>query len=91
MKYIYLTIHYTKSRASGHIIKAETLDEAKSIAIRHGIAHPFNSSEITSRHFRILDMCKSHNKHLIEKRKQDVKGKIWYEDKNGKLCKEKNG
>jgi len=87
-----MTVFYSKkpsskttTLASGHIIRANTLENAKEIAERHGISNPFNSDKIIRRHFKYADRRFKHYKELIERRKRGIGGNIWYEDKNGKL------
>ena len=98
MNYFQIRVYYTKqiphpskgSRATGHVVRAKNLQDALKIATKHGIAYQFNSPFVRKRLGQKLYERHPFHKALIKRRKKGIGGSIWYEDKNGKLQKEKH-
>lgn len=94
-KYFYMAVSYSygadsevRRRISAHMIRAESIEQAEKIVITHGISNPFNSKHVVKRRFIILDPDNIHDANLINRKRKGFGGSIYYEDKNGNLCKE---
>lgn len=96
MNYFYVHVRYlqpvsTGKLSTGHLIRAKNEQDALRIAKKHGIAFPFNSPFVKFRKiYKKLYENRTFDEALIERRRKGIGGKIWYEDKNGKLQYETN-
>jgi len=94
MEYFYIRVIYTKRRngqiSTGHVVRAENSKNALDIATRHGIAYPFNTPLVKERTVIRIPKANWWAEVLIERRRHGRGGKIFYEDKDGKLQIESN-
>lgn len=77
-----------KRVAGCHTIRAESKSNALGIQERHGISNPrFAKGDfrITCEEIKLEGIWKRLNLELLERRRHNVGGSIWYEDKNGNL------
>jgi hypothetical protein len=86
MNYYYVYVKYFHLRPStGHVVRAKSIEDAKRIIEKHGIANPLYSKMVRHRSYQRLYKHSFWHRSLIERRRRGIGGKIFYEDSNGKL------
>ena len=86
MKYYYITVFGTDEKeghvGGGHIIKAESMDDALKIREKYGISNPRYAKGKLRIRCEELDIKEDHNLIFVENRKKGLGGNVWYEENN---------
>ncbi len=81
MNYYYIENKYKGSKSTGHVVKANSEEEANELCKKYGIANPMGAI-VESRKVRLLDLEEFHQFALIDRRRKEIGGKIFYEQDN---------